>query len=97
MKAQIQSIEGCPPLNSWPNVRRGIVDRPTSNNRRDRGPARATAVADVPTVDIDGLMWSETPAALAGPMSTVMSRWHRARREVRDRVTHPGRLERKSR
>ena len=29
MKAKIQSIEACPTLNSWPNVRAGIVDRPT--------------------------------------------------------------------
>ena len=39
-------------------------------------------------VDIDGLTYDEAAAMLDVPTGTVISRLHRARRRVRDRLTH---------
>lgn len=41
-------------------------------------------------VDVDGLTYAETAAALGIPEGTVMSRLHRARKRVRDRLTAAG-------
>jgi len=39
-------------------------------------------------VDVDGLTYDEAALVLGIPSGTVMSRLHRARRRVRDRLTH---------
>jgi RNA polymerase sigma-70 factor (ECF subfamily) len=44
----------------------------------------------VELVDIDGLSYAEAAAVLDVPVGTVMSRLHRARSRIRDRLDRPG-------
>lgn len=41
-------------------------------------------------VDVDGLTYAEAAEALGVPVGTVMSRLHRARTRIRDRLAHAG-------
>lgn len=51
-------------------------------------PARMAQVVEL--VDIDGLTCPEAAAALRIPVGTVMSRLHRSRRKIRDRLDKAG-------
>jgi RNA polymerase sigma-70 factor (ECF subfamily) len=53
-----------------------------------RLPAKMAQVVEL--VDIDGLTCPEAAAALGIPVGTVMSRLHRARRKIRDRLEKAG-------
>jgi len=54
----------------------------------ERLPAKLRVVVEL--VDLDGLCYQEAADALGVPIGTVMSRLHRARRRIRDRVVDAG-------
>ena len=51
-------------------------------------PSRMAQVVEL--VDVDGLSCGEAASALGIPVGTVMSRLHRARRKIRDRLVRAG-------
>lgn len=78
-------VEGSPSPEAAAEAR--AFDEAVADSLR-RLPARMAQVVEL--VDVDGLSCAEAAAALGVPAGTVMSRLHRARRKIRDRLQRAG-------
>ena len=93
-----------PELLDDPATAEGVADTTDGRSPEEAAEARAfddavaAALSRLPEklsrvvelVDLDGLSYAETAIALGIPVGTVMSRLHRARKKIRDRLNAAG-------